>query len=255
MNIWQAMILGFTQGITELLPISSSGHLVILQNWLQIYPTPIIFDLYLHLISIVVIVYYFRHTLLSIDRDLIIKLSIATVPLVLLGFLLRNSIDTLFNSSLVAGVGLLISSLFNFWAAKNFLKENTSQDITNAKAGYIGVFQAVALFPGISRSGSTLFGSSLTRLDKKKAFEFSFLMAILAIFAASAGQLILDGTNNLPQISATHWSAYLLGGLVCFITSLASLKLLKLTLQKTKYHLFGWYCLLMGLLTLALYFA
>ncbi len=254
MTIWQAMILGLAQGITELLPISSSGHLVILQNWLQINPVPIIFDLYLHIISIVVIIYYFRDTLRQINLSLISKLCLSTVPLVFFGFLIKNSIDTIFGSNVIAGVGLLISALFNFWAARNFLTEHNQGNITNKKAIFIGFFQAVALFPGISRSGSTLFGSSLTQVDKKQAFEFSFLMAILAILAASAGQIILKGSDYISLINSIHWSSYLFGGAVCFITSLASLRLLKLTLQKTKYHLFGWYCLFIGIITLSLHF-
>jgi undecaprenyl-diphosphatase len=254
MSIWQSIILGLAQGVAEFLPISSSGHLVILQNLLEINPPPIDFDIYLHLISVVVIIYYFRKSLLKLTKQQVVYLLIATMPLVIAGFFLRNMLEPLFNSNLVAGFGLILTALFNFMAAKKFLHQEKTNHILTKSAVVIGVTQAVALIPGVSRSGSTLFGAGLNNIEKKEAFDFSFMLAIFAILAASSGQLLFLGSNNISQIWNSHWSAYLVGGSVCFAASLISLKLLKLTLKKTKYHFFGWYCLAMAAISIYLHF-
>lgn len=254
MSIWQSLILGVVQGITEFLPVSSSGHLVILQNLLDINPPPIDFDIYLHLISVIVIIYYFRKTLKKINKQQLAALLIATLPLIIFGFLLRNILEPLFSSNLIAGAGLLATALFNFIAAKRFSNENSTAKISKKSAGVIGITQAIALIPGVSRSGSTLFGAGLCDIEKEEAFNFSFVMAIFAILAASGGQMLLLGPNQISQIWNAHWSAYLAGGIVCFFTSLFSLKLIRLTLEKTRYHLFGWYCLIMAAVSIYTHF-
>ncbi len=251
MNIWQAIILGFVQGVTEFLPVSSSGHLVIFQKWLEIYSSPLTFDLFLHIVSIVVVIYYFRKSIKNIERSTVINLIIATIPLLIIGFIIRNSVNSIFESTLIAGFGLLMTGLFNFLAAKYFKSKDLSTTITSKDSFIIGLCQVIAIIPGISRSGSTLFGASLQKIDKAKAFEFSFLMAVLAILASSIGNIILLNNSDLLSPSF-HWTIFLTGGLVCFFTSLASLNLLKLTLKKTKYHWFGWYCIILGVFTILL---
>lgn len=254
MNIWQSIVLGIVQGISEFLPISSSGHLVLFQNFLEIYPPPIYFDLFLHLVSVVVIIYYFRAALVQINRERLINLLIATLPLLLIGFLLQGAIEPLFSSNLVAGIGLLATAIFNFVAAHRFNQKTDQQNLSKKAAGTIGLVQAAAIIPGISRSGSTLFGASLNNIKKEEAFEFSFLLGIFAILTATAGQLLFLGTGDVVLTSNVHWGSYLAGGAVCFITSLISLKLLKLTLKKTGYYYFGWYCLLIGAVSIYLHF-
>lgn len=249
MNIWQSLILGFVQGVTEFLPVSSSGHLVIFQNWLDIYPTPLNYDLFLHMISVAVIIYYLRKIIIKLDISTLINLAISTIPILIVGFFIRNQVKNIFESSSIAGFGLLLTGLLNFVAAKYYQKQNLSKKITPKDALVIGLSQVVAIIPGVSRSGSTLFGASMRKIDKAKALEFSFLMAVLAILASNIANIfILD--NSLDSSTIFHWTVYLAGGIVCFITSLASIKLLKLTLNKTKYHWFGWYCILLGFLTI-----
>lgn len=249
MTVLQSILLGITQGITEFLPISSSGHLVIIQDWLQINSPPFIFDVYLHIISVVVIAYFFREQLSSLSRQMILTLALATSPLVVVGFLIRNQAELLFESSLLAGFGLLVTACFNFIAAKKYQTKAESKGIDFKKAWFIGISQVIALLPGVSRSSATLFGASMQQVSKQVAFEFSFLMAIFAILAASLGQLLVSSQQTITAISNTHWSSYLAGGIVCFVVSLASLRLLRFTLNKAHYHWFGWYCLVLGVVT------
>ena len=250
MNIWQSVFLGIVQGITEFLPISSSGHLAILQNWMQISPSVFYFDIFLHLVSVIAIIYYFRKTIFSLNKQMMVNLIIATIPLLIVGALARNSIKSMFTSNLIAGLGLIMTAVFNFFASNNFLQSKDKQDLTQKNSFLIGLFQVVALTPGVSRSGSTLFGASTVKLEKSQAFEFSFLLAIPTILGASFNELITINSEKIDHLAEISVINYILGGLVCLLVCFASLELLKITLNKTKYHFFGWYCLLLGSITL-----
>lgn len=250
MTIWQAIFLGIIQGFTEFLPISSSGHLVLLQSQMQLSPSVFYFDIFLHFISVIAIIFYFRKTLLQLDQKMIKNLIVATIPLLIVGFLVRDLIKPLFVSSLISGIGLIITAGFNFFAADKYLSSNNDQEVSTKRSVWIGLSQVIALIPGISRSGSTLFGASAVKIEKSKAFEFCFLMAIPAILAASFGELITLNADRIAHLSEISIQNYAIGGLVCLITSFASLQLLKITLNKAKYHFFGWYCLIAGVITL-----
>lgn len=251
MELWQALLLGVIQGITEFLPISSSGHLALVQNWLQIYPPPFYFDVFIHLISLIAIIYFFKKQIQRIfkNRDwrLVSHILIGSLPIFIAGFFIRHSAESLFSSSLIAGIGLLITAGLNLFTAQKYLKQKQEKKLNSPKALLVGIAQVFAIIPGISRSGSTLFGSSLTGISKTKTLEFSFLLAIPAILAANVFYILISIENVMQQLSAVSIPAYAAGGLICFFTSLASLKLLKKTLNNSKYHLFGWYCLVLGL--------
>ncbi len=259
MEIWQAVLLGIVQGVTEFLPISSSGHLVLVQNWLQIHPPPFYFDIFVHLITLTAIVYYFRSQIQKIidkqDWKLIKHILVGTIPITIIGLIAADYIENFFLSSLVAGIGFLITAVFNFAAAEKYAKKTKVQSLNNSKVVLIGVMQSLAILPGISRSGATLFGGSLTKISKQKALEFSFLLAIPAILAANIFYTLMSSGSNLflSEIHDYSLLVYLAGGLVCFVTSLASLNLLKKVLDTSKYHFFGWYCLILGLFTIGHY--
>ena len=252
MNIWQSLLLGFIQGVAEFLPISSSGHLVLVQNWLQINPPPFYFDVFIHLISLIAIIYYFRKKILQADYQLIKNIFIGTIPIVIIGLIFQKHVETIFASNLIAGLGLLVTAVFNFIAAKKYRQadDSHSKNLTIPQAFKIGSWQALAILPGISRSGSTIFGASLNKLNKQTAFEFSFMLAIPAILGANVVQLLLINEVQLSLITTIPWSTYAIGGLICFITSLFSLNLLKKTLNHKGYQFFGWYCLGLSLLAI-----
>ncbi len=253
MTIWQSLFLGIIQGITEFLPVSSSGHLVIIQRWFGLDSVPLFFDLFLHLMSVIAMIIFLQKKILKLNIANITHLIFATLPISIVGLLFQTTIKTWFNEPWIAGVGLLVTAFFNFLAARFFLNQKNNETLTNKKALTIGLFQAVAIAPGISRSGSTLFGASLVNLDKQTAFDFSFLMAIIAVVAASFADLIDISPQELSTEFSTQLSTYLFGGMSCLVTSLLSLKLLQLTLAKTHYHWFGWYCFIFGLLTLIIF--
>jgi undecaprenyl-diphosphatase len=261
MQLWQAILLGFIQGLTEFFPISSSGHLVLLQNWLQIQPPPFYFDVFIHLISLIAIVYYFRNKLWQIahqsDYKTLKLILIATLPILVVGFFIQQHVESIFSSTLIAGAGLLITAGLNFCTAYRYQLQTsnnnqklTSNDLTWLAALKIGLLQILAILPGISRSGSTLLGGSLVNLSRQEAFEFSFLLAIPTILAANIANALLSSFSNPFMTNNINFTLFLIGGSVCLITSLICLNLLQKFLKQQKYHVFGWYCLILGIMSI-----
>ena len=152
MSLEKAILLGVIQGFTEFLPISSSGHLVIAQKLLGFASPPIFFDIVVHLGTLVAIIVYFYKQLVKITLNQLKLLIIATVPAAITGFLLAPILDTVFDSLIVVGLGLLFTALLLFVSHKKSLSLQTKFKDINLKTGFmIGIFQAFALLPGVSR--------------------------------------------------------------------------------------------------------
>ena len=246
MNLIQTLLLGFIQGLAEFLPISSSGHLVLTQLLLGINPPPYLFDILVHLGTLGAVAIFFWDRIKKIDFNYLKHLLLATLPLLVLGFLARNQLTALFSSkSLVLGC-LLITAGLNF-ATHHQLKTKPQNKgkfkLDWKKTLLIGLFQALAIIPGISRSSSTLFAAILLGYPRKQAFEFSFLISVPAILAANLYQLT---QLKIPQ-NLLPTQLLILGAVTAFLTGLLSLKLLKKLIKKTQYNWFGWYCLSLAL--------
>jgi len=256
MSFLQAIILGIVQGITEFLPISSSGHLAILQIFWQLPESSIAFDALLHfgtLGAILAVFYQEIKTIVKSKNWSIIKLIIiGTIPAGLFGLFFQSTIETQFNSPKFIGFAFLITGLF-LWLTK-FTKapEKTTQqnqdDITNLSwldALLIGIAQAAALFPGISRSGMTIGAGLLRRLNPDTAYRFSFLLAIPAILGAAILQ-----TPNLIQEGQNNYFIYASGALIAFLTGIISLKILAKILKKGQLFCFSYYLFALGIIIL-----
>jgi undecaprenyl-diphosphatase len=256
MNFWQALLLGFIQGIAEFFPISSSGHLVIVQNWLSINPPPFYFDIFIHLVSLIAIVIFFYKPLLDIITHrkwaTVLQMIVGSIPIFIIGYLWQSQIEQLFISPFVAGLGLLITAGFNFITSYSFAQHKKSNELNLKNSLLIGLAQVLALVPGISRSGTTLFAASQVGIEKTQAFRFSFYLALPAILGANVAQLITTNPNRVAALANLSLANFLLGGAVCLATSLLSLIILKKILANTRYHWFGYYCLVVSLITLSL---
>jgi undecaprenyl-diphosphatase len=253
MNSWQAVILGLIQGLAEFLPISSSGHLALVQTWLQINPPPFWFDTWIHLATLMAVIWFFRQPIKQLDRQLLLKLSLGTIPVLAAGALFHQMIGSWFSSATVVAGGLMMTGVLNL--ATNYLfsqqklsaQPNAShQPPTKLQSLLIGLAQATALVPGISRSGSTLFAAAITNQSKTTAFQFSFLLSIPAIIAANLFHVWQFVQVKQLIFNSTQLLNLLLGGLTAFITSLFSLVLLKKLIGSERYIFFGLYCLLLG---------
>ena len=244
MTAWQALILGLVQGVTEFLPVSSSGHLALFQYWFNFQESLLFFDVFLHAASLIAIGWFFWPHLKQLKLKDYWLLIVGTLPAVGVGLLFQDTIEAFFSLPLLVGLALIITGLINA-QSQRLLKSLPKEPIplNEKKAFVIGFFQSLALTPGISRSGTTLFGSFSQKLNKEQAFTFTFLLGIPAILGANLFQVIQVITENqtLP-----HWSLLLSGGGGALIASLLSLALLKKLITQSKLYLFSWYCLLIG---------
>lgn len=252
MTIFEAIILGLTQGLTEFLPISSSGHLVVLQDLMGVVDPSIFFEVWLHFATLLAILVFFRQRLLRLSwRDLGL-LALASVPAAAVGLLLRSQLVAVFNSLTMVGLMLLATGVVNYLIdrqleAKPAVEPVNNQDQpvadTARQAFKIGLYQMFALVPGISRSGITVFAGLNQNLNRLRTFEFSFLMAVPVIFGASLYELFKLDTLMLSNF---NWPALSLGFVTAFATGLVSLWLLKFVIERAKFEYLAGYCWLLG---------
>jgi len=257
MSYFDAAILGIVQGLTEYLPVSSSGHLVLAQELLGANPSGITFEIVVHLGSLLAVIIYFRKKLwemlksfFSLDkspaRTYAACLILGTVPAAIIGLTLEDFFDRMFASPHFTSVFLLITGVILF--STKFAKRGTN-DVTWLTALLIGIAQACAILPGISRSGSTISAGIWSRIDPAKAAEFSFLLSIPAI----GGATVLKFDELLVQNSDLI-GPYLLAAILSFASSLAAIHWLLTFIKKGRFELFAYYCFAAGALGLYLFF-
>lgn len=269
MHLYQAIFLSIVQGITEFLPISSSGHLVLFQKVFGITDPPVLFDVLLHLGTLFAILVFFGKDIFSLivdwkkKKNIWLFLVTGSIPAAILGFFLNSKINEIFNSLFLLGsawmfFGLLLLVSYKFptssttrsglrGASKIDLKKK--EDDVIAKDGLVvGLFQALALLPGISRSGSTIIGGLWRGFSRETAFKMSFLLSIPAILGAAVLKL-KDSHLNGIGVPVGVISIFLAA-----VVGYFSLKFLQKILKSDKFYLFGFYCLAIGILTLILNF-
>ena len=243
MNYFQAIFLGVLQGLTEFLPISSSGHLVIAQYFFPGFnQTGILFDVVLHLGTLIAIVFFFRKKILTLNTNYLRLLIIGTIPAVFVGYFFQSIVEEVFNSLFVVGIALLVTGMLNKRTNKLVAKSNK---ITDAKAFVIGIFQSIALIPGISRSGSTIFAGAKQDIKKAKAAEFSFILSVPAVLGAN----VLQFAKHKTQI-VENTSIYLVGLIFAFISGLLAINLVFRFLKLKKFNVFAYYCFILGAIIL-----
>jgi len=239
--------LSFLQGLTEFLPVSSSGHLVVLQKIFGFSHPPVLFDVLLHVGTLGAIIFYFRKELVSIPPRIIYLITIGTIPAAIIGVFLEKRIDLIFNSPKVVGLTFLITAGLLF-STRLINKENQIRQFNQLKwkdALFIGIFQAIAILPGISRSGATIVFGLWRGLKRETAFVFSSYLAIPAI----SGAFILE-SKDLFFYSRIELIQGLLGMIIAGIVGFFALKILEKTLKSAKFFWFGIYCLVLGVVIL-----
>jgi undecaprenyl-diphosphatase len=252
MSIWQAIILGLVQGLTEFLPVSSSGHLVLGQYFLGLEEPQLQFDIMVHLATLFAVAIFFFPVIIKLRFKEWLILAVGTIPAALIGIFFKDIIERLFAAELYVACELLITAGLNFWAdrkleaSKNLNEEQLVTQVSQVnwlQALIIGGFQAVAISPGISRSGATLVGGLQQKLDRQTAFTFSFLLSLPAVAGAVALQLldvVEDGGFSVDPM------VVLAGGVAAFISGYASLWIFKKVITSARLEMFGWYCLVVG---------
>ncbi|MDA1015383.1 MAG: undecaprenyl-diphosphate phosphatase [Planctomycetota bacterium] len=259
-EIFKAVFLGVVQGIAEFLPISSSGHLVISAALLDVINGTdgtnlddggIKLNVALHVGTLFSILAIYRRDLIPLLRDvkLVTAIVVATIPIVIVGFTFKDQLKSAFDSPLMAGCGLLITACV-LAVGQRLEHGNLELDqFSNQRALIVGVFQAVAILPGISRSGSTISGGMISGLNRDAAAKFSFLIAIPAISGAAV--LELKDLFDPSHTDSTSFTALGLGALTAFVVGFFSLNLLLRLVSQGRLHWFVIYCACAGAATIA----
>src|SRR4030067_357026 len=245
MTSFSAVLLGLIQGLTEFLPVSSSGHLALFQSLLNFSEPPVLYDVLLHGATLLAVVYYFRAQLLVLKFKTLWLVALATVPAVLAGLLLGPLFTFLMSSLLLLGLGFLFTGWLNLWADRLPSGQTSMTQINPRQAWFIGFFQAVAILPAISRSGATIYAGLKVGLTRKTAVAFAFIISIPAIIGANLYQLYVSA--SLPPLP---WLPVTLGLVTAFFTAIFSLRLLEKLVLHGRLHYFAWYCFALGSLLL-----
>lgn len=251
MDFINAVILGIIEGLTEFLPISSTGHLILTSKLLGIPEDSFhrVFEIVIQLGSILAVVFVFWEKLYKNSLDLWLKLIIGFLPAGILGFLFYNIIKSFFNPLIVA-IMLIIGGIV-FIVVEIFYKEKEHyiqaiSQISYKQALWIGCFQALALIPGTSRSGATIIGGLLLGCNRRVATEFSFLLALPAMMAASGYSLY----KNYELLNKDNLLLLLIGFVVAFFAALIAVKLFLGFIARFNFIPFGIYRILLGVVCL-----
>ena len=252
MSFWDLLFLAVIQGIAEFLPISSSGHLVLAAHWLGIHEATGTLTIMLHAGTLLsILVFYFSRilSLVKEDRRVIPLLVVGTLPAGVVGILLKRNFESLLENPWVAASMLLVTG--GILMATRFIPSRVGSDYRHASYGtalFVGFFQAFAILPGISRSGSTIFAGHWIGLSRESAATFSFLLAIPVILGATLLEIKdLWGQEGAGSVGALM---LILGATISFGVGYVSLVWLVAFIQKGKFHLFAWWCIPFGLVTL-----
>lgn len=263
MNIFMYMILGLIQGFTEPIPVSSSGHLVIFNSILNVEAfQDLNFEIFVNFGSFLAISFFYRKEIIDIIKDFFLYIKtkdkkysinykyawlivIGTIPAGIVGFLFKDLIESI-GSVKIVGISLLITSLMLF-LVKDLKGKKEKEDMSFKDALVVGLFQVIALFPGISRSGSTLVGGMSRNLERKTAFKYSFML-YLPISIATMILGIKDVIEN--PISSSLVLPYILGSIVSCIVTYFSIQWFMNIMEKGKLKYFVYYCFIAGLLTI-----
>ena len=268
MTYFEATVLGLVQGLAEFLPISSSGHLALLQNWFGIDETKVLlFTVLLHVGTLIsVFIMYWKdiwelivELVLTIKdlctgkglrmeerpvRKLGVMIIVATIPTAIIGLLFNDFFDSLYTSVIPIGVGLIITGFLLVFAEKKGESDRGIKQMNLRNAIFIGTVQGIAICPGISRSGSTLFGSLICNLDRKFAVKFVFLISIPSILGAAIleAPAAIEAGVSLSQLGPVLW-----GMAVAAVAGIVAIKSMIKIVSDKKLSWFSYYVWILGL--------
>lgn len=251
------MILGLVQGLTEFLPVSSSGHLVIFRELLGAEaPSDLVFEITVHVATALATIVVFRKQILDLlqglfkfkynqQTDFIAKLVVTMIPVAIVGFFFKDKVEELFSSLLVVGCALMVTALLLFLSDRVKARKE-GKEITFGQALVMGLGQAVAVIPGLSRSGTTISAGLLSGASRNKVAEFSFLMVLVPIL----GEAFLDLVGGDLAASSISIAPLLLGFLAAFFSGLFACKAMIALVKKAGLKWFALYCAILGLIVI-----
>lgn len=254
MNFIEAIVLAIIEGLTEFLPVSSTGHMIIASTFMDIASDDFtkLFTIVIQFGAILsVVMVYFKKFFQS--WSFYMKLFVAFIPTGILGLLLKTHIESLLENIWVVAISLFIGGILLIFVDKWFAKnEEEGSDEVSYKTGFIiGFFQSIAMVPGVSRSAASIIGGMTQKLTRKAAAEFSFFLAVPTMFAATVKSM-WDEKELLLKSGNDEWMLLLVGNVVAFIVAYIAIKSFIAFLTKHGFKFFGYYRIVLGGILLAL---
>ena len=266
MNILDTIIIAIVEGLTEFLPVSSTGHMIIAQNILGVESTPYVkaftFIIQFGAILSVVVLYWKRFFKLNNTPapegagafkrflhkyDFYWKLFVAFIPAAVLGLLFSDAIDAMLESVTVVAITLILGGVFMLFSDRIFNKGSEETRLTEKRAFFIGLFQCISMIPGVSRSMATIVGGMAQKLTRKAAAEFSFFLAVPTMLAATMFKMLKIFTEeNVMQILRENLDTLIIGNVVAFIVAMLAIKFFINFVTKYGFKAFGWYRIIVG---------
>lgn len=239
------IILGIIQGLTEFLPVSSSGHLVIMQKVLGISAGGLALSVVLHLGTVLALIIFFFKDILNLARNLkwLSLIIIVTIITGIIGLSGKDFFERLFTSPRIVAISLICTGIILILTRKFMVVKRS--EVSFKDAFILGITQGIAIIPGISRSGITISTLIFRKIDQETSFKFSFLASIPAVLGAAI--LEMKHIRIALKFESMH---FLVGFIFSFLTGLLALKLLKIILKQAKLYYFGYYCILIAVITL-----
>ena len=271
-SIFETIIIAIVEGLTEFLPVSSTGHMIITQNVLGVESTEFVkaftFIIQFGAILSVVVLYWKRffrlnHTPAPEDAtplkkflhkyDFYWKLFVAFIPAAVLGLLFSDAIDAMLEKVEVVAVTLILGGVFMLFCDRIFNKGSENTELTEKRAFWIGMFQCISMIPGVSRSMATIVGGMAQKLTRKKAAEFSFFLAVPTMFAATLFKMLKLFTQpEGMEIITNNMGTLIIGNIVAFVVALLAIKFFISFVTKYGFKAFGWYRIILGSVLLIL---
>lgn len=263
--MFETIVIAIVEGLTEFLPVSSTGHMIIAQNVLGVESTEFVkaftFIIQFGAILSVVLLYWKRFFRLNrtpapkdataLQRflhkyDFYWKLLVAFIPAAVLGLLCSDAIDAMLESVTVVAVMLIVGGVFMLFCDRIFNKGSEQTELTEKRAFFIGLFQCISMIPGVSRSMATIVGGMAQRLTRKSAAEFSFFLAVPTMFAATVYKLAKLFMEGGTEILRDNLKVLIVGNVVAFIVALLAIKFFIAFVTKYGFKAFGWYRIIVG---------
>ena len=268
----ETIIIAIVEGLTEFLPVSSTGHMIITQNVLGVKSTEFVkaftFIIQFGAILSVVVLYWKRFFCLNrtplpeeaspLKRflhkyDFYWKLFVAFIPAAVLGLLFNDMIDAMLESVAVVATTLILGGIFMLFCDRIFNKGSENTELTEKRAFWIGMFQCISMIPGVSRSMATIVGGMAQKLTRKKAAEFSFFLAVPTMFAATLFKMLKLFTQpEGMEIITNNMGTLIIGNIVAFVVALLAIKFFISFVTKYGFKAFGWYRIILGSVLLIL---
>lgn len=245
MSFFEVFVLSLIEGLTEFLPVSSTGHLIIASSLMGLIEDPFViqFNIIIQFGAILAVLLLYWKRFLS-GVDFYKKLFVSFLPAAIIGLLVKDQIDALLSSVVVVAWALIGGGVILLWIDRRGLKSHGKpvQEMTYRNSLFVGISQCFAFIPGVSRSAATIIGGLLTGLNKKEAAEYSFFLAVPTLAGASLVKLL----KILPQIEMAQANSLLLGFILSFVFALLAIRFFITLLAKTGFFWFGVYRIVLG---------